>query len=85
MWPGYALEGIVVSAQGRAALVRLSDGRQTVRLHEGDQLDGWMLKAIGNESIRFVAFGAVHDLSFLPPRPPPPGLTFASTHGFPVR
>jgi hypothetical protein len=61
----YALAGVVLSGDSRSALVRHANDTKILILIEGQTLDGWTLREIGQERLRFEADGAFYDLTFL--------------------
>jgi len=64
----YHLTGVVVSADGRSALLRSSRDGRTLLLREGESLDGWMLREVTAEAAIFAQespAGAVrHEVTF---------------------
>jgi hypothetical protein len=68
----YTLVGTVVSDGVRVALLRT--GTRTLSLPEGGQLDGWTLRDVRSDGLRFEADGATFDLAFplLKSAAPPP-------------
>lgn len=64
---GYTLVGVVVSGPTRSALLRAPGGGGAINVVEGQALDGWILREISPECLRFEAQGAEHDLRFPPP------------------
>ncbi|MGH7065378.1 MAG: hypothetical protein ACREET_14990 [Stellaceae bacterium] len=66
----YQLTGIVIGAHGRTAVLKTKSGSKTVILTEGQKLDGWTLRAIGPDQLRFEAAGSSFDLKFQSPRWP---------------
>lgn len=51
---GYTLIGVVVSGNDRRALIKSQKDERTLIVREGQALDGWTLKAITRERLRFV-------------------------------
>lgn len=49
--PPVAANGVVLRSAGAVALLRLADER-TVRAAEGEEVDGWLVAAIGAEGVR---------------------------------
>lgn len=65
---GYTLVGVVLSGDTRSALLRPPGGTRTISLAAGQVLDGWVLREVGRESLRFEASGAVFQLAFPGPK-----------------
>jgi hypothetical protein len=60
---GYRLAGIVISDGVRSALLQSANGT-TVRLKVGSVLDGWTVREINRNGLRFQADSAVYEVSF---------------------
>ena len=59
----YMLIGTVQSGMARTALLRSANGK-TVVLSEGQTLDGWTLREIQHDRLKFEADGAIFELTF---------------------
>jgi hypothetical protein len=66
----YQLVGVVISEGVRTALLKPSDGSKTVMLSEGQQLNGWTLRAISRDALHFEAGSEAYDIKFPTPRWP---------------
>jgi hypothetical protein len=64
---GFAVIGTVVGGGIRRAIVRPPNGDTTILLAEGQQLQGWTLRRIGRESLRFERAAATWQLRLSPP------------------
>jgi hypothetical protein len=74
--PSLSLLGVLITPEGRLALVRTSKPPEVKRLREGDLVDGWKLAEIGAASILF-SQGELEESFPLreykyPAQPPPP-------------
>lgn len=65
----FTVIGTVISGGVRRAIVRPPNGDKTIVLAEGQTLQGWTLRRIGRERLRFENDGATYELRFPPPRP----------------
>jgi hypothetical protein len=63
---GYRLTGIVRSSSQRMILLTEEKSGRVVKLHEGDQVDGWLLVSIGTDHVRLSRAG--HEIDLLNPR-----------------
>jgi hypothetical protein len=66
----YQLVGVVISEGARTALLKPSDGSKTVRISEGQQLNGWTLREISRDALHFESAGDAYDIKFPTPRWP---------------
>jgi hypothetical protein len=66
----YTLGGVVITDAIRVALLKSSNTAKTIALTEGRELDGWTLREIGREWLRFESGGATYDMSFPLPQKP---------------
>ena len=60
----YILSGVVITNTNRVALLKSSNTAKTIALTEGRELDGWTLREIGRERLRFESGGATYEMSF---------------------
>jgi hypothetical protein len=61
----YTLGGVVITDAIRVALLKSSNTAKTIALTEGRELDGWTLREIGRERLRFESgSGTTYDMSF---------------------
>lgn len=60
----YSLAGVVITNAGRVALLKSSTTAKTVTLTEGRDLDGWTLREITRERLRFESGGTTYDMHF---------------------
>lgn len=65
----FTVIGTVIGDGVRRAIVRPPNGDKTIVLAEGQILQGWTLRRIGHERLRFENDGATYELRFPPPRP----------------
>jgi hypothetical protein len=65
----FTVIGTVIGDGVRRAIVRPPNGDKTIVLAEGQILQGWTLRRIGRERLRFENDGATYELRFPPPRP----------------
>ena len=65
---GYTVAGVIVGDDVRRALLKPSGGGPIVILREGQEVDGWTLRAIGPDRLQFEMDGSVYDLGFPAPR-----------------
>ena len=65
----FTVIGTVIGDGVRRAIVRPPNGDQTIVLAEGQILQGWTLRRIGRERLRFENDGATYELRFPPPGP----------------
>lgn len=49
--PGFQLKGIIITPDGRSALIELGRGSEYRRVVEGDMVDGWTMESIAADSI----------------------------------
>ena len=64
----YTLVGIAITNANRVALLKSSTTAKTVTLMEGGELDGWTLREISRERLRFESGGAIHEMRFPAPK-----------------
>jgi hypothetical protein len=67
----YILGGVVITNANRVALLKSSNTAKTIALTEGRELDGWTLREIDRERLRFESGSATYEMSF--PLAPKPG------------
>ena len=60
----YTLAGVVITSANRVALLKSSNPAKTVTLTEGRDLDGWTLREISRERLRFESGGTTYDMHF---------------------
>jgi hypothetical protein len=60
----YILGGVVITNANRLALLKSSNTAKTIALTEGRELDGWTLREIGRERLRFEFGGATYEMRF---------------------
>ena len=60
----YVLAGVVITNANRVALLKSSTTAKTLTLTEGRDLDGWTLREISREGLRFESGGATYDMRF---------------------
>jgi hypothetical protein len=60
----YILGGVVITDAIRVALLKSSNTAKTIALTEGRELDGWTLREIGRERLRFESGSATYEMSF---------------------
>jgi hypothetical protein len=60
----YTLTGVVMTSANRVALLKSSTTAKTVTLAEGRDLDGWTLREISREHLRFESGGTIYDMRF---------------------
>jgi hypothetical protein len=60
----YTLGGVVITDAIRVALLKSSNTAKTIALTEGRELDGWTLREIGRERLRFESGGATYEMRF---------------------
>ncbi|HKM73467.1 MAG TPA: hypothetical protein VKF83_02925 [Stellaceae bacterium] len=60
----YILSGVVITNANRVALLKSSNTAKTIALAEGRELDGWTLREISRERLRFESGSATYDMSF---------------------
>jgi len=60
----YILSGVVITNTNRVALLKSSNTAKTIALTEGRELDGWTLREIGRERLRFESGGTTYEMSF---------------------
>ena len=60
----YILSGVVITNTNRVALLKSSNTAKTIALTEGRELDGWTLRKIGRERLRFESGSATYEMSF---------------------
>ena len=63
----FTVIGTVIGDGVRRAIVRPPNGDKTIVLAEGQILQGWTLRRIGHERLRFENDGATYELRFPPP------------------
>jgi hypothetical protein len=59
----YNLVGVVVSGSMRSAMIRAAQANKTVTLSEGQELEGWTLKAITRERLYFSSGEATYEMT----------------------
>ena len=64
----YTLVGVAITNANRVALLKSSTTAKTITLTEGRELDGWILREITRERLRFESSGATHDMRFPAPK-----------------
>jgi hypothetical protein len=60
----YTLAGVVITSANRVALLKSSSTTKTVTLTEGRDLEGWTLREISRERLRFESGGTTYDMRF---------------------
>jgi hypothetical protein len=60
----YTLAGVVITNASRVALLKSSTTAKTITLTEGRDLDGWTLREITRERLRFESGDATYDMHF---------------------
>jgi hypothetical protein len=60
----YTLAGVVITSANRVALLKSSTTAKTLTLTEGRDLDGWTLREITREHLRFESGGTTYDMHF---------------------
>jgi len=60
----YILSGVVITNANRVALLKSSNTAKTIALTEGRELDGWTLREISRERLRFESGSTTYDMSF---------------------
>jgi hypothetical protein len=63
----YALVGLIVSGDTRIALIKPPGSEKTILLGVGQELNGWMLKEITRDRLRFAAGDAGYDMTLSKP------------------
>jgi hypothetical protein len=63
----YRLVGVIVSDGMRRALVKSMRDSKTIGLAEGEQLEGWTLREIGSQQLRFTVQDSSYDMRFTKP------------------
>jgi len=66
----YILRGIVLDEGTRVGLLKPSNGGKMIAAREGDVVEGWTLREITAEGLRFESGSASFDLYFASPRWP---------------
>ncbi len=66
---GYTLIGVILGDAVRRAVLRRADAQKTMIVSEGEDVDGWTLRAIRPDGLRFEANGAAYEMAFPGPRP----------------
>jgi hypothetical protein len=64
----YTLVGVAITNANRVALLKSSTTAKTITLTEGRELDGWTLREINRERLRFESGGATHEIRFPAPK-----------------
>lgn len=64
----YVLLGIVAGNGASVAVLKPPRGDKAIRLAEGEAIDGWVLREIGAERLRFQSDSGTFELSFPNPR-----------------
>jgi hypothetical protein len=59
----YNLVGVVVSGSMRSAMIKAARASKTVTLSEGQELEGWTLKAITRERLYFSSGEATYEMT----------------------
>ena len=60
----YTLVGVAITNANRVALLKSSTTAKTITVTEGRELDGWILREISRERLRFESGSATHDMRF---------------------
>lgn len=65
---GYTVAGVIIGDDIRRALLKPPGGGPIAIFREGQEVDGWTLRAIGPDKLHFEMDGSVYDLGFPAPR-----------------
>jgi hypothetical protein len=64
----YTLVGVAITNANRVALLKSSTTAKTITLTEGRELDGWTVREISRERLRFESGGASYEIRFPAPK-----------------
>ncbi|MGH7034242.1 MAG: hypothetical protein ACREFL_10975, partial [Stellaceae bacterium] len=61
-WSSFALAGIVITPDSREALIRHGTPPSIAHLHEGQELEGWIVRSILPDRVVFAGGDTLHEL-----------------------